>query len=563
MKKFFCILLTVSLLLGAVAGCLAEGTDYKAIYADRVGYVVDNFASWAEANGVSEYMKPYDEPLTVTMVHNYNNACETMIGKLGERYGENYSSNRWTEIMKKCLNIDVQYDWWAHDDDYNTKLRMTMGASSLPDIFVVNSQSDVAQLAEAGEIIPLDDLMKKEALPEIMDRWYMDNGLTLSMVTIDGKIYGFPQTLSHTDDAAYIFIRSDWMKELGIEEPKTIEDVWNIGYKFVEAGKAKYGVFFEAGQPSVMYDYLCGMCEAYHAYPETWVVTEDGTLQFGATQEAMKAPLKQLQKMYADGIIDPEFATKDETKAFEEIINGNIGLVFGPHWVMTFVMNMYDLEPTKDVTWYCCAIPDSEGNIVPEAIKTNNRGFVCINAKCKNPEAAFKMLNLYHYASYYSNDPTWWGYEESYSRMIAPVWSTVKPTDNLDTYENLQKVFAANDPSLLEGKAVSYYGNITSSDYKKAWAWNQMFGTADYTPMKVLKYLSENGLLFYNAYVGAPSITYQDYWSTMDDLTTQMIIKTIMGADVDSTFDEYVRQWNAIGGETITKEANEWYAEHK
>ena len=148
---------------------------------------------------------------------------------------------------------------------------------------------------------------------------------------------------------------------------------------------------------------------------------------------------------------------------------------------MTFVMNMYDLEPTKDVTWYCCAIPDSDGNIVPEAIKTNNRGFVCINANCKNPEAAFKMLNLYHYASYYSNDPTWWGYEESYSRMIAPVWSTVKPTDNLDTYENLQKVFAANDPSLLEGKAVSFNGNITSSDYKKAWAWNQMFGTADYT----------------------------------------------------------------------------------
>ena len=59
-----------------------------------------------------------------------------------------------------------------------------------------------------------------------------------------------------------------------------------------------------------MYDYLRGMCEAYHAYPQTWVVTEDGKLQFGATQDAMRAPLKQLQKMYADGMIDPEFATK-------------------------------------------------------------------------------------------------------------------------------------------------------------------------------------------------------------------------------------------------------------
>ena len=101
MKKILCILLSALLVLSAAGGCLAEATDYKAIYADRVGYVVDNFASWAEANGVSEYLKPYDEPLTVTMVHNYNNACETMIGKLGDKYGENYSSNRWTEIMKK------------------------------------------------------------------------------------------------------------------------------------------------------------------------------------------------------------------------------------------------------------------------------------------------------------------------------------------------------------------------------------------------------------------------------------------------------------------------------
>lgn len=290
-------------------------------------------------------------------------------------------------------------------------------------------------------------------------------------------------------------------------------------------------------------------------------MTDEGTLAYGPTQPNMKKALAQLQKMYADGIIDPEFATKNSTDEYELVINGQIGVIVGPHWSMTDIMSLYELEP--GVTWYCCAIRDEEGNVVPEAIRTNNRGFVCVNANCKNPEAAFKMINLYHYAAYYSNDPTWWGYEESNSRIIAPVYSTVKPTDNLETYRNLQESFAANDPSLLKGKAVAYYGNITSSDYKKSWSWNQMFGTAEYTPMAVLEYLSENDLLFYNAYVGAPSITYQDYWSTMQDQTKQMIIKIIMGADVDSTFDSYVQQWNAIGGATITQEANEWYQEHK
>ena len=556
MKRLLSLVLALAMIC-CLAGATAEEKDYKAIYQDRTDYVVNNFASWAEENGLTKYLTPYDEPTTVTMVHGYSTAVENMMEKLGERYGETYNTNRWTDILSRCLNIEVKYDWWTHDNDYSTKLRLTAADQDLPDVFVVTDQSDVAQLAEAGQIIPLNDLIENEALPEVKDRWFADGGLTLSMVTIDGQIYGYPQTLSHTDDAAYVFIRSDWMEELGISFPETIEDVWDICYKFVESGKAKYGLHMETGD-NAMWDYLCGVCEAYYAYPESWIVTEEGKLAYGPTQPNMKKALAQLQKMFKDGLIDPEFATKTATVAYENVINGNIGVCLGPHWFMTDIMSLYELQP--GVTWYALPIHDSEGKIVPEAIRTNNRGFVCVNAKCKNPEIAFKMINLYHYAAYYSNDPTWWGYEESNSRVFAPVYSTVKPTDNLETYRNLKECFAAgNDTSLLRNKAVAYYGNITSDDYKKAWSWNQMFGTWEYTPMEVLEYLSDNGLLFYNAYVGAPSITYQDYWSTLQDLTKQMIIKIIMGADVDSTFDSYVEQWNATGGKTITEEANAWY----
>lgn len=267
-QQIISLLMSLMLLAGLTLTATAEETDYPAIYEDRTNYVVNNFASWAEENEVSSYLTPYDEMTTITMVHGYSTAVENMMEKLGERYGETYDNNRWTDIFRQCMNIDVQYQWWTHDDDYNTKLRLSMASGDLPDIFVVNEQTDVAQLAEAGQIIPLNSFIENDTLPEIKDRWYADGGLTLSMVTIDGNIYGYPQTLSHTDDAAYVFIRSDWMKDLGIEEPKTINDVWDICYQFVESGKAKYGLYLEAGN-NAMWDYLCGICEAYYAYPES------------------------------------------------------------------------------------------------------------------------------------------------------------------------------------------------------------------------------------------------------------------------------------------------------
>ena len=68
MKRLLSLVLALAMIC-CLAGATAEEKDYKAIYQDRTDYVVNNFASWAEENGLTKYLTPYDEPTTVTMVH--------------------------------------------------------------------------------------------------------------------------------------------------------------------------------------------------------------------------------------------------------------------------------------------------------------------------------------------------------------------------------------------------------------------------------------------------------------------------------------------------------------
>ena len=63
---------------------------------------------------------------------------------------------------------------------------------------------------------------------------WADNTLN---ATFDGKLMAMPSISPGADAIPILFVRGDWMDELGLDEPKTVEDITNI----VKAFKEKYG----------------------------------------------------------------------------------------------------------------------------------------------------------------------------------------------------------------------------------------------------------------------------------------------------------------------------------
>ena len=49
------------------------------------------------------------------------------------------------------------------------------------------------------------------------------------------------------------------------------------------------------------------------------------------------------------------------------------------------------------------------------------------------------------------------------------------------------------------------------------------------------------------------------YWESLETLRKMTYVQIITGEKPVDAFDDFVKQWNEMGGAKITEEANEWY----
>lgn len=144
---------------------------------------------------------------------------------------------------------------------------------------------------------------------------------------LGGRLYGIPQlSYGNIDKFDYVWIRKDWKEELGLEDPKTMDDVIAIA----EAFKENFGGY-AMGEMQTL-DNLNRLAVAFGAHPGIWVEMEDGTLEYGTVQPEMKEVIEAYAKWYAQGIICPEFTTTNQDKMFQDAINGDVGVIPFAQW---------------------------------------------------------------------------------------------------------------------------------------------------------------------------------------------------------------------------------------
>lgn len=189
----------------------------------------------------------------------------------------------WTEA-EKFFNIDYTIDWAADGDAYGQKLQLRLASGSMPDLVQVRdlSEASVAQALKAGMFAELGDLLgdfsKYPNLGKLNpDAWKLSK--------VDGKTYLIPRTRGQYNMPITI-IREDWLKDVGMEIPRTTDDLAN----YFKAVKLKYpdvipcpvplswerlGPAFGPGAIEPVYDEDGGLippylCESYVDYLAFW-----------------------------------------------------------------------------------------------------------------------------------------------------------------------------------------------------------------------------------------------------------------------------------------------------
>lgn len=481
--------------------------------------------------------------------------------------GEDLENNRWLDLYENELGIKVVYDWIVKDGDaYTQKSNLAIVSGDLPDVMSVTA-AQMVQLAENDLIYDMTDIWETYASDLTKEYYTMQGDAPLNAAKVNGRMMAIPTAPGAYGDGYFIWIRQDWMDKLGLKAPETMDDLLAICEAFTTQDPDGNGVDDTYGLALCKelysgYADLQSFMAAFSAFPNMWIEDESGKLVYGSTQPQVKDALAVLADLYAKGQIDPEFGVKDGGKVAESIASNKVGVVYGVQWnpIYPFLSNY--LSDPENVDWVGYSLVSNTGEIYcPQSFGVSN--FYVVSKKCENPEAVLKMINLYF--------ETNWGENNQFDYYYMPlensstsVWkyspvTPEQPLKNLMAYKQLKAARENGTLDQITGEAASIQNNIDAyyNGDQSFWGWKKIYD-ADGVYVHALEYEANNAF-YYEKFAGATTETMVERQSALDDLELECFIKIIMGAEPVEYFDEFVANWNNLGGEQITAEVNEWY----
>lgn len=561
-KKTLSLVLAAAMVMATMAGC-GDANDSMANMSE------EERAAW-EAAANDPYGK-YPELVTYTCGYNLTaQGADTLAGTPYEN--DTPSDNAYTRYLKEVLNVQNDNMFEAQTgDDYNQKVSMAIAAQEIPDIMFVNDYSTMVELVESDMVEDLTDVYNNLACDTVKAAYesYGENN-PLNYVTFDGKIMAIPKT-QLSDGQDFLWLRKDWLENLGLEEPSTLDEVADILRAFINDdpdGNGQDDTVGLAALSTVYGDYpnntfaIDNIFTALGAYPNIWITDDDGNAVYGSIQPEMKDALQLLADWYAEGLIDKEFTTRTNDDIVALISSGQCGAYIGPWW-SPFSPAQTSSYASKDAEWINVSAPvGSDGKI--NAINTKPyAGFVVVRKGYEHPEIAMKIVNVN--SEYSKQDTSDAAKEIIENQSIAyfnwPLYCEIQPGNNAEimTGHVAAVLDGSADVSTLNTEELGYYESAVR--FLEAEEAGQKADSADYSQymsrmVAIYKFQTEPANFLTPSYLET-SETMKTKWASLEKLELQTVLKIIVGEADMSAFDEFVENWTNAGGQTITDEINE------
>lgn len=453
------------------------------------------------------------------------------------------------EIAKKT---GVSIDWQISDQgNYDTVMQTKLAAGvNLPDMFVVPNPSttNVVTLANNSAIIPIDELIKKNA-PNMT--YYLDKATDVRQAYTfpDKHIYSLPMIFYEDTGmaAAYnnlvLLIRQDWLDKLGLSIPKTTDDYYNVLKAFKTRdpngnGKADE-IPFLGGWSQMGLNTVLTLSWMYGIHPYNNGIYPDnkGNMVSDYTSPAMKSYLQDVSKWFNEGLINPDMMSIDMGKYMGLFSADTVGSLFWFTMGPTTGMNEALIEATNNpkAEYVAITTPTAAGytGIIENLVGPVSGNFV-ISKDCKNPELAIKWLD---YAGY-SDDGINYNHYGIEGKTYNIVNGKPKILDNIKADPNgLFSYGAAHHGSIPIISTTDTMANTWGEDYKNVKYAAELAKMTFSTPLKpsAMPMLDE---------VDAASA----FTTDLDTYRNESLLKFITGSSsIPTDFDKFCTQLNKLG----------------
>ena len=399
--------------------------------------------------------------------------------------------------------------------------------SDLPDVVEIHSPALRWSYAQAGYIIPLDELIAQYApdLKHLLDMRPIERKLATYP---DGKFYSIPR-LDDNRYRIYSFdIKKDHLKALNMDMPQSYEDLLKVA-KAIRSGdpdgdgKSMQSVFrCQQGGPT----FIDHISVFYGFKRDSWILL-DGKMKFSVATDRYKDLITEVKRWYDEGLVNQLMF--DDVEAWKALNEVN-------------TLEYNDVGPNSIPLW---DYKDVYGNQIilqwgpaygPERAWT-------ITKDADNPEIAIKWLD-YICAHYDGNFEWTWGVpEEDWTwkdGVLYGVWGNPPPNDEWKAKQ------AAIYEKRKETGAGSYY------DQRRAGA--QFVDGTVYSRTQIPETVEALALAMPVAKQkwAFPMFTdeeqnYADEWQVPDGYIADMMNKFVTGEEPLANWDVYVDQLKKFG----------------
>lgn len=379
LKRAVACVLAVALAAGALAGCGGNSTTPSS--------AASTSTPASSAAQPEQITFPLAEPVELTIA-----AADLGAASLADNLPV------WQEIERRT-NVKVNWDVTAAAQYVEVmKLRVSAGGGNLPDIMLLPNGLSLAELGSQGMILPLEDYIETNG-DNILAAYEKFPNMR-ALTSADGHIY----SINSMNEAAYFspygfIVRKDWLDRVGLDIPTTIEEWEEVmrAFKAQDAngnGNPNDEVPYSAGG-TVWYTTYWGNAWGLHMIQSSgWYPDENGQMQYEYLSDNAREWLTWLNKMYSEGLIDPEFMTLgDEAKMFEKVVRDEIGVfTANPSNIPTLLATL-QANGVKDAELVAVAPPKGPHAQATEVIGDMAVDGYVVSSSCENPDIAIAFIN--------------------------------------------------------------------------------------------------------------------------------------------------------------------------
>ena len=221
--------------------------------------------------------------------------------------------------MEKKTNVTVR---WIEIPEANLRERINLmlASSDLPDVFMHNLLSgDIMRYGQQGTLLPMENLIDQYA-PLIKDLFTKRPEIKQYVTTPDRHIYILPrlQELAHRVNGDNMFINKTWLDKLGLGIPNTHDEFYAVLKAFRERDPNGNGqrdeipLSFVGGISVGTQDDFASLFAGFGMFDNgQHVMVSNGKVYFTANSPEYRNALIYFNKLYTEGLIDPEAFTQD------------------------------------------------------------------------------------------------------------------------------------------------------------------------------------------------------------------------------------------------------------